>query len=155
MAPWWRSLSAARLIVRKSGPILVGCEPFAGRPAPNRTMSLPLNYLAPDFAVAPQLTPEHMRDLAANGFRSVVNNRLEQEGGQPPEVELRAAAAASNLEYERLPVHPAHITIEDVARFAELIERLPRPIVAFCRSGSRSSILYRAALEGVHRRHGR
>ena len=77
MAPWWRSLSAARLIVRKSGPILVGCEPLAGRPAPNRTMSLPLNFLAPDFAVAPQLTPEQMRDLA-EGTRMVYLKADEQ-----------------------------------------------------------------------------
>ena len=113
---------------------------------------LPLHYLAPDFAVAPQLTPEQIRGLAASGFRSVVNNRLEQEAGQPPEDAIRAAAAEANLEYERLPVHPAHITIEDVARFAALVERMPRPIVVFCRSGSRSSILYRAMVEGVHRR---
>lgn len=124
-------------------------------PPTTTMMSLPLNYLSHDFAVAPQLTPDQMRELAASGFRSVVNNRLEQEGGQPPEELLRAAAAASNLEYARLPIHPAHITIDDVARFAELIERLPRPIVAFCRSGSRSGILYRAVAEGVHRRAAR
>jgi uncharacterized protein (TIGR01244 family) len=118
-------------------------------------MTVPLNYLADDFAVAPQLTPEQVRQLAAQGFRSIVNNRLEQEGGQPPDDALRAAAAESNLEYERLPVNPARITIDDVARFAELIERLPRPIVAFCRSGSRSGILYRAMAEGVHRRAAR
>ena len=115
-------------------------------------MSTPISYLAHDFAVAPQLTPDQVRALAAQGFRSVVNNRLEQEPGQPPEAELRAAAADANLHYERLPVHPAQITIDDVARFAELIERLPRPILAFCRSGSRSSILFRAVVQGVHRR---
>jgi len=115
-------------------------------------MNLPLDYLAPDFAVAPQLHPEQIAELAASGFRSIVNNRLEREPGQPPEEAIRAAAAAANLAYERLPVDPGNITIDDVARFAELIGRLPRPIVAFCRSGSRSSILYRAVAEGVHRR---
>jgi len=115
-------------------------------------MDLPINYLAPDFAVAPQLTPEQIRALAASGFKSFVNNRLEHEPGQPPEAALAAAAAESNAQYERLPVDPAHITVEDVARFAEVIARMPRPTVAFCRSGSRSSILYRAVLDGVHRR---
>lgn len=115
-------------------------------------MTLPINYLAPDFAVASQLSPEQIRELAASGFRSFVNNRLEHESGQPPEEAIRAAAEESNVEYERLPVDPARITVEDVARFAELIERMPRPTVAFCRSGSRSSILYRAVVEGVHRR---
>jgi uncharacterized protein (TIGR01244 family) len=115
-------------------------------------MSAPIQYLAADFAVAPQLSPEQVRALAAQGFKSVVNNRMEQEPGQPPEAELRAAAQEAHLQYERLPVNPSQITLEDVARFAELLERLPRPILAFCRSGSRSSILYRAVAEGVHRR---
>jgi uncharacterized protein (TIGR01244 family) len=118
-------------------------------------MSAPIHYLAPDFAVAPQLSPDQVRALAAQGFRSVVNNRMEQEPGQPPEAELRAAAQEANLQYERQSVDPSQITLEDVARFAELLERLPRPILAFCRSGSRSSILYRAVVEGVHRRAAR
>ena len=115
-------------------------------------MTTPINYLAEDFAVAPQLTPEQVRGLAAHGFRSVINNRQEHEPGQPPEAELRAAAAEAHLHYERQPVNPSQISVQDVARFAELLERLPRPILAFCRSGSRSSILYRAVAEGVHRR---
>ena len=115
-------------------------------------MDLPIHYLAPDFAVAPQLSPEQIRALAERGFRSFLNNRLEREPGQPPEAALVAAAAESSVQYERLPVDPAHITVEDVARFAAAMERMPRPMVAFCRSGSRSGILYRAVLDGVHRR---
>jgi len=115
-------------------------------------MDLPINYLAPDFAVAPQLSPEQIRALAASGFRSFVKPPRARAGPQPPEEALAAAAADSNAQYERLPVDPAHITVEDVARFAAVIERMPRPTVAFCRSGSRSSILYRAVLDGVHRR---
>jgi uncharacterized protein (TIGR01244 family) len=110
-------------------------------------MSAPINWLAPDFAVAPQLSPEQVRELAGLGFKSVINNRQEHESGQPPEAELRAAAAEAQLNYERQPVNPAQIRMEDVARFAELMETLPRPILAFCRSGSRSSILYRAVIE--------
>src|SRR5512142_2476272 len=90
------------------------CPPGAS----DETMTFPINYLAPDFAVAAQLGPEQIRELAASGFRSFVNNRLEHEAGQPPEEAIRAAAAEANVEYVRLPVDPARITIEDVARFA-------------------------------------
>ncbi len=113
-------------------------------------MSAPFTYLAPDFAVAPQLTAEQVRSLASHGFRSVVNNRLEQEAGQPPQQSLREAAREAGLEYVWLPVHSGMITLEDVAKFAELLERLPRPLLAFCRSGTRSAILYRAAVSGAH-----
>lgn len=115
-------------------------------------MSVPITYLAADFAVAPQLTPEQVRSLASHGFRSVVNNRLEQEPGQPPQQSLRDAAKDASLEYVWLPVHSGMITVEDVAKFAELLERLPRPVLAFCRSGTRSAILYRAAMSGAHLR---
>ena len=115
-------------------------------------MNLPITYLAPDFAVAPQLSPEQVRELAAHGFRSVVNHRLEQEPGQPPQAAIREAASAAQLEYVWQPVHSGMITLEDVARFAELLDRLPRPLLAFCRSGARSANLYRAAMAGVHRR---
>lgn len=110
-------------------------------------MSLPLTFLTPDFAVAPQLTPEQVAALAAQGIRSVVNNRPDNESpGQPPERALREAAQGANLEYEFLPVDSAHITAQDVAQFAELLKRLPKPMVAFCRSGTRSGRLFQAAM---------
>jgi len=106
---------------------------------------LPLTYLADDFAVAPQILPEQMAALAKEGFRAVVNNRLEQEPGQPAQEELRAAAEAAGLRYEWQPVSSGMITPQDVARLAELMQDLPRPLLAFCRSGTRCTALYQAA----------
>jgi uncharacterized protein (TIGR01244 family) len=106
---------------------------------------LPLTFVAADIAVAPQLQPEQMAAVAAEGFRSVINNRMPQEPGQPSQDALREAANSAGLRYEWQPVNPAAISGEDVARFAELLESLPRPVLAFCRSGSRSSVLYQAA----------
>ncbi len=117
-------------------------------------MNIHLTWLTPDFAVAPQIQPEQMAELAAEGFRSVVNHRMPGEPGQPPQDALERSAAAEGLEYAWQPVHSGAITVQDVARFAELIERLPRPLLAFCRSGGRSSILVQAALSGAHRRTG-
>lgn len=110
-------------------------------------MSVPLTYLAPDFAVAPQLTPGQVAELATLGIRSVVNNRPENEApGLPPERALREAAEGAKLEYAYQPVDSSRITAEDVRDFAALLERLPRPMVAFCRSGNRSGRLYQAAI---------
>lgn len=111
-------------------------------------MSPPLTFLTPDFAVAPQLTPEQVRELPNQGIRSVVNNRPEHESPeQPPESALREAALAAQLEYHFLPVDSAHITAQNVHEFAELLKRLPRPVLAFCRSGGRSARLYQAAMQ--------
>ncbi len=111
-------------------------------------MSAPLTFITPDFAVAPQLTPEQVRELPSQGIRSVVNNRPEHESpDQPAEQALRDAAQASRLEYHYLPVDPRNITAEDVRAFAELLKTLPRPALAFCRSGARSTRLYQAAVQ--------
>lgn len=106
---------------------------------------LHLTYVAPDVAIAPQIQPEHMPALAAEGFRSVLNNRMETEPGQPSQQALREAAAGAGLEYEWQPVNPSMISVRDVAEFAGILDRLPRPVLVFCRSGHRSNALYQAA----------
>ena len=110
-------------------------------------MTLQFNYFSEDFATAPQLSPEHLREVAAAGFRSVLGNRPDHEGGpqQPTSESLRAAAEAAGLVYAFHPVHPVNITPQDVQEFSRLLERLPKPVLAFCRTGTRSGKLYRAA----------
>ena len=110
-------------------------------------MTIQVQPLSPDLSVAPQLGPEAMAALAEAGFKSVINNRPDFEGGptQPTNAAIEAAAKAAGLSYAFLPVAPGYQSPEEVARFAELMATLPRPILAFCRSGTRSGKLYRAA----------
>lgn len=110
-------------------------------------MSLPIQQVAADVCVAPQLDAAAMKQAAEAGFRSVINNRPDHEGGpdQPTSAEIEAAAQAAGLAYAYLPVNPAVQTPEEIARFAELLQALPKPVLAFCRSGARSTKLYRAA----------
>ena len=112
--------------------------------------TLPFHALSADLAVAPQLGPEAMAQAAKAGFRSVVNNRPDFEGGpnQPTNASVEAAARAAGLEYVFLPVASGYQSPEEIARFAQLLATLPKPILAFCRSGTRSGNLYRAAVGG-------
>ena len=107
-------------------------------------MSLPLQALTPDVCVSPQLTPEAMAEAAAMGFKSVVNNRPDFEHGpdQPTSAEIEAAATAAGLQYRHLPVAGGYQSPEEIAAFADLLAELPRPLLAFCRSGARSTRLY-------------
>lgn len=111
--------------------------------------ALPLQAIAPDVSVAPQLDPAAMAAVAAAGFRSVINNRPDFEGGpdQPTSAAVEAAAQAAGLRYAHLPVAGGYQSPEEIARFAELLAELPRPILAFCRSGARSTRLYVAATQ--------
>lgn len=103
-----------------------------------------VQQLAPDFCVAGQLGPEAMAWAAAQGFRSVVNNRPDFEAGpgQPTNAAIEAAAQAAGLSYAFLPVAPAYQSPQEIARMAELLATLPKPILAFCRSGARSGRLF-------------
>ena len=111
-------------------------------------MSTPnIQHLNADMSVSAQLDPAAMAWAAQAGFKSVINNRPDFEGGaeQPTNATMQAAAIAAGLRYAFLPVQPAIQTPEEIAKFAALLAELPKPILAFCRSGARSGKLYRAA----------
>ncbi len=109
-----------------------------------------LRPVAADVCVAAQLTPEAMAEAAAAGFKSVINNRPDFEHGpnQPTAAALGAAAQAAGLQYRHLPVDGGYQSPEEIAAFAQLLAELPRPILAFCRSGARSTRLFSAAQQG-------
>jgi uncharacterized protein (TIGR01244 family) len=109
--------------------------------------SLPIRPVAGEVFVAPQLAPGDLAEAARAGFRSIVNNRPDFEGGpdQPTHAEM---AAAAGLEYRFLPVNGAYQSPEEIKAFGALMAELPHPVLAFCRSGARSTRLYMAALGG-------
>ena len=110
-------------------------------------MSLPAQPLAEDFAVSPQLGPEAMAEVAAAGFKSVICNRPDFEGGpeQPTAEAVAAAAKAAGLAWAYLPVNGGFQTEEEARQMAHLLETLPKPVLAYCRSGARSGRLYALA----------
>ena len=109
--------------------------------------NLPLRQIADTVCVAPQLTPETMAELARLGFKRVVNNRPDFEGGpdQPSSAAIGAAAQAAGLEYRFLPVAGGYQSPEEAAQMARLLQEWPRPVLMFCRSGARSARLYALA----------
>ena len=111
------------------------------------TPALPARAIAEDVWVAPQLSPQAMAEAASAGFRSVINNRPDFEGGpdQPTNAAIEAAAKAAGLEYRFLPVAGGYQSPEEVAACARLLAELPRPLLMFCRSGARSTRLYQLA----------
>jgi len=105
---------------------------------------LPFRPVAADICVAPQLTPEAMAEAARQGFRSVINNRPDYEEGpeQPTNASIEAAAHAAGLDYAFLPVDGGYQSPQEIEAFAQLLATMPKPILAFCRSGARSTRLF-------------
>jgi uncharacterized protein (TIGR01244 family) len=92
--------------------------------------------------------PDAMAELARLGFKSVINNRPDFEHGpdQPASAAVEAAAVAAGLQYRHLPVDGGWQSPEQIAEFARLLAELPAPVLAFCRSGARSTRLYQQAI---------
>ena len=110
--------------------------------------TLPIRAIADSVFVAPQLNPEAMTEVARLGFKSVINNRPDFEHGpdQPANAAVEAAALAAGLQYRHLPVDAGWQSPEQIEAFAELLKTLPAPVLAFCRSGARSTRLYQQAI---------
>lgn len=105
-----------------------------------------------DFSVAPQISVEDVARAAAEGFRTIVNNRPEGEAGdQPAGAAIAAAAAAHGLTYHTLPYSPGPPPPGVVSATAALLREAPGPILAYCRSGTRSILAWAMAqaLEGT------
>lgn len=95
-----------------------------------------------DFATAPQLAPGDLAAAAAQGFRLLVNNRPDGEApGQPTSAEMEAAARAAGMDYLHAPVVGGP-TPEQVAQVAAAVAASPGPVLAFCRSGTRSIVTW-------------
>lgn len=102
--------------------------------------------LTPDFAVAGQLRPEDMATAAAQGYTLVINNRPDgEEPGQPSAEEMAAAAKAAGLEYHYIPLRGGGLTMDHVDQTAAVLAQGKGPILAFCRSGMRSTTLWALA----------
>ena len=98
------------------------------------------------ISVAPQLSPEDMPALAAAGFGFVINNRPEgEESGQPSNASIRAAAEAAGMGYAEIPTVMGGMTQRQVDEMAAALASTTKPVLAFCRSGTRSCNLWALA----------
>ena len=90
------------------------------------------------FSVAPQLQPEEVAQVAAQGFRLLINNRPDGEvAGQPTAAAMATAARAAGLDYLHIPISGGAGPGQTEAMHGA-IAGASGPVLAFCRSGTRS-----------------
>jgi uncharacterized protein (TIGR01244 family) len=95
------------------------------------------------LAVAGQILPEHVADIAAAGFKVLINNRPDgEEAGQPTQAEIAAAAEVAGLEYHYMPVNAMNYPGPDLPAMKRLFDDADRPVLAFCRTGTRCTNLW-------------
>ena len=99
-----------------------------------------------NISVAPQISIEDVAEAAKLGFKTLVANRPDhEEPGQPAMADIEAAAREQGLEWVYMPVESGNITDDDVNRFAPMIRDAEKPVLAFCRSGTRCTVLWALA----------
>jgi sulfide:quinone oxidoreductase len=102
-----------------------------------------------DFSAAPQLTAEAVVAAAAQGFKTIVNTRPDgEERGQPDGAEIARAAEAAGLRYIHIPVVPGTITDAQIEAFEAAFAAAGKPVLGFCRSGTRAISLYALSQAG-------
>jgi sulfide:quinone oxidoreductase len=105
--------------------------------------------LTPTLSVSAQIQPQDVALLAAAGYRAIICNRPDGESAdQPAFAEIAAAAKAAGLATAYQPIVTASLGPDDAVAFGALIDRLPGPILAYCRSGTRSTTLWTMVAAG-------
>ena len=98
------------------------------------------------ISVFGQISPADVVEAARLGFTTIVNNRPDGESpDQPAGSEIAAAAAAAGLGYTAIPVDHTGFGPLQVDAMAAALEATPGPMLAFCRSGTRSTFLWALA----------
>jgi uncharacterized protein (TIGR01244 family) len=106
-------------------------------------MTIPVRWLTEKLAITGQISPEDLPDLAAQGFKTIICNRPDNEygPGQPTADSIELAAQALGLRFAHHPVTGDGGTAADAMEMGRLMAELPAPILSFCYSGGRCMAL--------------
>lgn len=110
---------------------------------------LDIRRLNDTYAVAPQIAPEDLPAIAAAGFSTVIDNRPDGEiPGDLHTDRMRAAAEAAGLAFVANPVIGGALTMENVSAQGAAMAASAGPVLAYCASGNRSSVVWALAMAG-------
>lgn len=101
-----------------------------------------IRQITEDYSVAPQIAAEQVAQIKAAGFRSIIGNRPDSEDGAVPHDAIEAAARAAGLEFRYIPVVSGQVTQQNVDDQSAALASLPKPVLAYCRSGARCANLF-------------
>ena len=108
-----------------------------------------IKKLTDELSVSAQIAPADVAEIASSGFRSIITNRPDGEGAdQPSYAEIQMAARKVGLATAYVPVSAGKVSDSDAEAFKSALAELPKPILAYCRSGTRCATLWSLAEAG-------
>ncbi|MGI1663840.1 TIGR01244 family sulfur transferase [Palleronia sp. KMU-117] len=110
--------------------------------------TLEIRVLTDDYAVSPQVAPEDMAEIRARGYSTVICNRPDMEN--PPDLHVAAMAAAAEAAGLTFVENPfaAGLDLSIIDRQRAAIDAASGPVLAYCRSGTRSATVWALAEAG-------
>ena len=98
------------------------------------------------FLASPQISTADIAEAAAQGVKLIINNRPDEEDpNQPSGAEIAAAAREAGLDYVAIPVTHAGFSVPQVQAMRAALDGNDGKTLAFCRSGTRSTLLWALA----------
>lgn len=110
-------------------------------------MAINITKVSDAYSTAPQIQPSDIAEVAQLGFKTIINNRPDLEGGadQPTSDAIAAAAKQYDIEYVYIPVIPNQIQASQVEAFNQAFSAARKPVLGFCRTGNRAAQMYSRA----------
>ena len=107
-----------------------------------------LRTLTPNLSLADQLTEDDLAEVIAQGYKTVICNRPDEEGDAHLNAQqAKAVLQAAGVEFHYLPVNGAAITDHDVIDHHDLLDQAEGPVLTYCRTGTRCAKLWALAQE--------
>lgn len=105
-----------------------------------------ITRLSENYAVAPQVLPDDIALIAAEGFAAIICNRPDNEDpGQPTAAEVAAACEKAGLAFHHIPISGMPLAKELIQEQHRIIEASAGPVLAYCRSGQRSQVIWQVS----------
>lgn len=109
-----------------------------------------IRQITPRYAVAPQIDPAEIAEIAAAGFTAIICNRPDEEVPPPYRADaMEQAARAAGLAFHRLPLTHQTMTPDRIAAQRAIIDTTEGKVLAYCASGTRSSVIWSLGQAGV------
>jgi uncharacterized protein (TIGR01244 family) len=102
--------------------------------------------LSEKCAVTGQIQPSEVADFAADGITTIICNRPDFEDfDQPTAAEMQKACESQGIAYHHIPVTHGGLSMDTVAQFRDAVGDSSGGVLAYCRSGQRSSVIWQAS----------
>jgi sulfide:quinone oxidoreductase len=114
-------------------------------------MALQITKVSDDFSTVPQISVEDIAEIAQLGFKTIINNRPDHEGGdaQPTSAQLKKVAEDYHLTYVYIPVIPNNIQAEQIDAFNAAYVAAAKPVLGFCKTGNRAASIFKRSQAAI------